>query len=121
MSSMFVFGSNSKGFKEFKSAISFSLKSLYSVLLSSSMFFSVFFFFSVLFPFFNSLLIKRILLSSELIKMFLLTLMFFSNQFFVCLIFRTLACLEEFSIALSTGSLLKSNSVGRLHSWTIAI
>ena len=38
ISPMFVFGSNSKGFKEFKSGISFSLKSLSSV----SFFFHVF-------------------------------------------------------------------------------
>ena len=39
---MFVFGSNSKGFKEFKADILFSLKSLSSVLFSFSMFFFVF-------------------------------------------------------------------------------
>ena len=55
-----VFGSNSKGFKEFKSGISFSLKSLSSVLFSFSMFFLSF---SVLFHFYLPLLIKRILLS----------------------------------------------------------
>ena len=68
ISPMFAFGSNSKGFKEFKSGISFSLKSLSSLLFSFSMFFLSF---SVLFHFFLSLLIKRILLSWELIKMFL--------------------------------------------------
>ena len=66
ISPMFVFGSNSKGFKEFKSRISFSLKSLYRCFL-----FPCFLSFSVLFHFFLSLLIKRIILSSELIKMFL--------------------------------------------------
>ena len=55
-------------FKEFKSGISFSLKSLSSQLFSFSMLFLPF---SVLFHFFLSLLIKRILLSWELIKMFL--------------------------------------------------
>ena len=54
-------------FKEFKSGISFSLKSL-SLLLFS--FFMSFLSFSVLFHFFLSLLIKRILLSWELTKMF---------------------------------------------------
>ena len=55
-----VFGSNSKGFKQFKSGISFSLKSLTSLLFSS-----VFFLYcSVLFHFFLLLLlIKRILLT----------------------------------------------------------
>ena len=57
ISPMFVFGSNSKGFKEFKSGISFSLKSLSSVLFSFFMFFLSF---SVLFYFFLSLLIKRL-------------------------------------------------------------
>ena len=46
---MFIFGSNLKGFKEFKSGISFSLKSLSSLLFSFSMFFLSF---SVLFHFF---------------------------------------------------------------------
>ena len=60
ISLMFLFGSNSKGFKEFKSGISFSLKSLSLVLFY---FFIFFLSFSVLFHFFLSLLIKRILLS----------------------------------------------------------
>ena len=60
-----------KGFKEFKSAFSFSLKSILLLLI----FFPCFFLsFSVLFHFFLSLLIKRILLSWELIKTFLLPL-----------------------------------------------
>ena len=67
----FFFCSNSESFKEFKSGISFSLKSLSSVLFSFSMFFLSF---SVLFHFFLSLLIKKILLSWEMIKMFLPTL-----------------------------------------------
>ena len=64
------FGSNSKGFKEFKSGISFSLKSL-SLLLLFSMFFLSF---SVLLHSFLLLLIIRILLSWGLIKPFLPTL-----------------------------------------------
>ena len=56
-------------FKEFKSGISFSLKSLSLLLFSFSVSFVSF---SVLFHFFLSLLIKRIFLSWELIKMFLL-------------------------------------------------
>ena len=42
ISPMFVFGSISKGFKEFKSGSSFSLKSLSSLLFSFYIFFSVF-------------------------------------------------------------------------------
>ena len=49
ISPKFVFGSNLKGFREFKSGISFSLKLLSSLLFSSSMFFLSF---SVLFHFF---------------------------------------------------------------------
>ena len=60
MSPTFVFGSNSKGFKELKSGISLSLKSLSSVLFYFSMFFLSF---SVLFHFFLSLLIKTIVLT----------------------------------------------------------
>ena len=56
---MFDFNSNSKGFKEFKSSISFSLKPLLSVLSFPMSFLS----FSILFCFFLSLLIKRNLLS----------------------------------------------------------
>ena len=55
-------------FKEFKSGFSFSLKSLSLLLFHFSMSFLSF---SVFFHFFLSLLIKRILLSWELIKMFL--------------------------------------------------
>ena len=71
ISDVFFFGSNLKCFKEFKSGISISLKSLSLVLFSFSMFFLSF---SVLFHFFLLLLIKRILLSWEFIKMFLPTL-----------------------------------------------
>ena len=56
ISPIFVFGSNLKGFKEFKSGISFSLKSLSLLLFSFSMFFQSF---SVLFHFFLPLLVKN--------------------------------------------------------------
>ena len=71
ISPLFVFCSNSKGFKKFKSDILFSLKLLSSVLFSFYMFFLSF---SVLFYYFLSLVIKRILLSLELIKLFVPTL-----------------------------------------------
>ena len=67
---MFVFGSNGKSFKEFKYGISFSVSHFQRCYFH----FHVFLSFSVLFHFFLSLLIKRILLSWELIKMFLRTL-----------------------------------------------
>ena len=60
ISPIFVFGLNLKGFREFKSGILFSLKSLSSLLFSFSKFFRSF---SVLFHFFLSLHIKRILSS----------------------------------------------------------
>ena len=60
ISLMFLFGSNSKGFKKFKSDISFSPKSLHRCYFLFPCFFLSF---SVLFHFFLSLLIKRILLS----------------------------------------------------------
>ena len=60
-----------KGFKWFKSGISFSLKSLSLVLFSFPM---LFLSFSVLFYFFLPLIILRILLSWKFIKMFLPTL-----------------------------------------------
>ena len=53
ISPMFVLGSNSKGFRELKYGISFSLESLLSVLLFRHDSFS--FFFSVLFHFLSSL------------------------------------------------------------------
>ena len=68
ISPIFAFGSNLKGFREFKSGILFSLKSLSLLLFSFSLFFL---FSSVLFHYFLLLLTKRILLSWELIKMFL--------------------------------------------------
>ena len=68
ISPIFAFGSNLKGFREFKSGFLFSLKSLSLLLFSFSLFFL---FSSVLFHYFLLLLTKRILLSWELIKMFL--------------------------------------------------
>ena len=65
ISPMFVFGSNWKGFKEFKSGISFSLKSHFHCC------YFLFPSFPVLFQFLLSLPIKKILLSWELIKIFL--------------------------------------------------
>ena len=72
LSLTFFFGSNSKGLKEFKSGISFSLKSLSLVLFYFFIFFfSVFLSFVLFFPVAAK---KRLLLSWGLIKMFLPTL-----------------------------------------------
>ena len=71
LSLTFLFGSNSKGLKEFKSSISFSLKSLSLVLFYFFFFFSVFLSFVLFFPVAAK---KRLLLSWGLIKMFLPTL-----------------------------------------------
>ena len=69
LSLTFFFGSNSKGLKEFKSGISFSLKSLSLVLF----YFFIFFFFlsfSVLFYFFQSLLKKGFFWVEDWLKCF---------------------------------------------------
>ena len=68
---LFFFIQIQKCFKKFKSSTSFLLKSLSWLLFSFSFFFLSF---SVLFLFFLLMLIKRILLSWESIKMFLPTL-----------------------------------------------
>ena len=65
ISLMFVFYSNSKGFKEFECSMSFSLSHFHHFFF----FFHDFLSFSVLLCFFLPLLIKRILLKWELIKM----------------------------------------------------
>ena len=67
LSLTFFFGSNSKGLKEFKSGISFSLKSLSLVLFY---FFFFFLSFSVLFYFFQSLLKKGFFWVEDWLKCF---------------------------------------------------
>ena len=72
ISPMSVFCSNSKGSKKFESSISFSLSYFHRFFCHGFFCFIGFFLsFSVFFHFFLSLLINRILLSWELIKMFL--------------------------------------------------